>query len=163
MGGKWRLLWLALILGMLAGCAAPPEVPMEESKPQPQRTQKIAETLAFPHSAPGSMLILETMQSYSGPYWEDGSGRQVENVAGLMVCNPTSVWWTSPPLQWSRGERPCTFLSMPFRRKAAVWLWNTQGKAELGRRPKPAGSCVCNGVARSFPESSWIIWALDPA
>ena len=89
MGGKWRLLWLALILGMLAGCAAPPEVPMEESKPQPQRTQKIAETLAFPRSAPGSMLILETMQSYSGPYWEDGSGRQVENVAGLMVCNPT--------------------------------------------------------------------------
>ena len=36
MGGKWRLLWLALILGMLAGCAAPPEVPMEEEEVKPE-------------------------------------------------------------------------------------------------------------------------------
>ena len=33
--------------------------------------------------------MAEELICYNGPYWEDGSGESVDNVAGLMVYNPT--------------------------------------------------------------------------
>lgn len=45
--------------------------------------------LTFPMSATDSPLIVEKLIPYQGPFWEDGSGAYVQNVAGLMLYNPT--------------------------------------------------------------------------
>ena len=88
MGEKLRLLWLVLILGLLAGCGVPAEAHTATNRTT-QPLRKPTAGLKFPYSLPESGLIVEKLQSYSGPYWEDGSGEHVENIAGLMVFNPT--------------------------------------------------------------------------
>ena len=94
MKGKWMrrgmVLGLAAAFGSLWGCGIIPRSPSavifteasEPSKPQPV-------LLAFPYTLPNSTLVVEEIVSYHGQYWEDGSGDMVENVAGLMIYNPT--------------------------------------------------------------------------
>ncbi len=94
MKGKWlrrgMVLGLAAAFGSLCGCGMMPRSPSavvfteatEPSKPQPVQ-------LAFPHTLPDSTLVAEELVSYHGQYWEDGSGDMVEDVAGLMLYNPT--------------------------------------------------------------------------
>ena len=47
-------------------------------------------SVTFPFSFPDSPLIAEELRCFQGQYWEDGSGDHVENVAGLMLYNPTN-------------------------------------------------------------------------
>lgn len=94
MKGKWlrrgMVLGLAAAFGSLCGCGIASRSPSavvfteatEPSKPQPVQ-------LAFPHTLPDSTLVAEELVSYYGQYWEDGSGDMVEDVAGLMLYNPT--------------------------------------------------------------------------
>lgn len=94
MKGKWlrrgMVLGLAAALGSLWGCGIMPRSSSavvfteatEPSKPQPVQ-------LVFPHTLSDSTLVAEELVSYYGQYWEDGSGDMVENVAGLMLYNPT--------------------------------------------------------------------------
>ena len=85
---KWmvRMLLLSLVMGTLWGCdrTAPPAVPE-----LPIRESVVEKTLEFPVTLPESRLVAEKLMCYNGPYWEDGSGEFVENVAGLMLYNPT--------------------------------------------------------------------------
>lgn len=46
--------------------------------------------LEFPVTLSGGMLVAEELVSFQGAYWEDESGDLVENVAGLMISNPTN-------------------------------------------------------------------------
>ena len=42
---------------------------------------------ALPVKVPGTQLRIQAMVQYEGPYWEDGTGAYVSNVAALMLYN----------------------------------------------------------------------------
>lgn len=90
MDRRWRLLWLVLIVGFLTGCDVPQEVPMPTANEKIQSVRQPVTAMTFPYEIPDSALVLESLECYSGPFWEDGSGKYVENVAALMICNPTN-------------------------------------------------------------------------
>ena len=79
------------VLGVLCGCDTQVETVVpgawEEAYEKPQVTAAPAE---FPVTLSGGTLIAEELVCYQGPYWEDQSGVSVENVAGLMISNPTN-------------------------------------------------------------------------
>ena len=86
---KKRVFIAALAASLLCGCGRrdfPENIPFFESAPI---TALEANALTFPVEIPDVPLVAEELISYQGPYWEDGSGEQVENVAALMVYNPT--------------------------------------------------------------------------
>ena len=87
-----RALMLVLAaMGILCSCdtrmhnAAP--AAWEEAT---QAQEVVATPLEFPVTLSGGTLVAEELISFQGQYWEDGSGEQVENVAGLMISNPTN-------------------------------------------------------------------------
>ena len=90
---KWlrrgMVLGLAVALGGFTGCGAiahaPPAVVFSEAT----EPAKSPVQLNFPVTLPDSTLVAEELVSYHGPFWEDGSGEMVKNVAGLMLYNPT--------------------------------------------------------------------------
>lgn len=44
--------------------------------------------LAFPLPVAGTQLTAQRLSLYDGPFYEDGTGREVFSVAALEVCNP---------------------------------------------------------------------------
>ena len=83
---KRRVLALSLAMSILCGCeqtAAPVVLEL------PAREQVAVKSLEFPFTLPESRLVVEEIMCYAGPYWEDGSGEMVKDVAGLMLYNPT--------------------------------------------------------------------------
>ena len=89
---RWKRRALALslaALGLLWGCNSQNHTAAPAVWQQVDGDQVVAEPLQFPHILPDSGLVVEELQCYNGPYWEDGSGEIVDNVAGLMVYNPT--------------------------------------------------------------------------
>ncbi|MBQ3542875.1 MAG: hypothetical protein IJA45_07115 [Oscillospiraceae bacterium] len=93
MAGLERIiLWiLALILSALG--MARFFMPDEEVGPAflPAQTETIApqQTGALPERVPGTSLQIQALMQYEGPYWEDGTGEHVSNVAALMLYNPS--------------------------------------------------------------------------
>ena len=101
---------MALILAvawMLCGCAGekPTEVADFQTSPT-AATQMHPVSVSFPVILPESGLIVEELRQYQGPYWEDGSGDFVEDVAALMICNPTGrmIAFASFSLTTPEGE-----------------------------------------------------------
>ncbi len=87
-----RILVLGSILGIcvLGGCARQTAPPVKLLWTEPtEETQAKPAPLSFPVTFSDSALIAEELMAYKGPYWEDGTGDAVENVAGLMLQNPT--------------------------------------------------------------------------
>ena len=84
------VLCLALIFG-ISGCSH------REIMPAFQHTEaasamEMAHTeqpLAFPYTLPDSGMIVEDMVSYSGTFRENGKEEKAENVAALMLHNPS--------------------------------------------------------------------------
>ena len=94
MKGKWlrrgMVAGMAVILGSFGGCTpvvSPLATAATESSIKPTEIQPAF--LEFPQTLPDSALIVEEIVHYQGRYWEDGSGDMVENVAGIMLYNPT--------------------------------------------------------------------------
>ena len=83
---KCRVLALSLAMSILCGCEQTATPVVLEL---PAREQTAVESLEFPFTLPESRLVVEEIMCYTGSYWEDGSGEMVENVAGLMLYNPT--------------------------------------------------------------------------
>ena len=83
---KCRVLALSLAMSILCGCEQTATPVVLEL---PAREQAVVKSLEFPFTLPESRLVVEEIMCYAGPYWEDGSGEMVENVAGLMLYNPT--------------------------------------------------------------------------
>lgn len=84
-----RVLALLVVSCMLCGCSvhSQDETPdfVQNAVTKVTRT----EPLKFPLELESSSLVAEEIVCYEGEFWEDGSGRYVENVAGLMLYNPT--------------------------------------------------------------------------
>ena len=93
MAGLERVaLWvLALILSALG--MARYFMPDDEREPifMPAQTEPVAslQAGALPERVPGTSLQIQALMQYEGPYWEDGTGEHVSNVAALMLYNPT--------------------------------------------------------------------------
>ena len=88
MHGK-QIVALGLIVCILCGCSAstPSDAP-SFVRDAPEKKPK-TEALKFPVELEYSTLIAEKVICYQGPFWEDDSGRQVEDAAALMLYNPT--------------------------------------------------------------------------
>lgn len=84
------VLCLTLILG-ISGCSR------QEAKPTFQPSEAISamemahteKALTFPHALPDSGLIVEDLVSCSGVFRENGQDEAAENVAALMLYNPS--------------------------------------------------------------------------
>lgn len=93
MAGLGRMiLWiLALMLSALG--MARFFMPDEEVGPMflPAQTESVApqQISALPERVPGTSLQIQALMQYEGPYWEDGTGEYVSNVAALMLYNPS--------------------------------------------------------------------------
>ena len=86
---KIRVLAVVLVAGLLSGCHS--QSTTKDTlffADNPTATVQVQQ-MNFPYEIPETPLIVEKLLDYSGQYWEDGSGEPVENVAGLMVYNPT--------------------------------------------------------------------------
>lgn len=90
-GVYWTLVLALAVMGILCGCDTQIQtttpIVLEKSTEEEQVT---VTPLEFPVTLSGGTLVAEELVRYQGPYWEDGSGEQVENVAGLMISNPTN-------------------------------------------------------------------------
>ena len=67
-----------------------PDLPSEELSPAvtvPGDIEDIPEEVRFPYTVPGYDLVIEHIAPYSGPYLEDGSNREISQVAMLLVRN----------------------------------------------------------------------------
>lgn len=58
-------------------------LPVSDTYPAQQQV------LTFPLQVSGTCLIAEQLVLYEGPFWEDGSGREVANTAALLLRNPS--------------------------------------------------------------------------
>ena len=84
----WAKMVCAIVaLGFLTGCSEQ-EYSLVQYVEKVQPTQLAA--VEFPCAMAGELLMAEEVECYTGPYWEDGSGETVENIAALMVYNPTN-------------------------------------------------------------------------
>lgn len=92
MRGKWllKMISLAMILCCFSGCNGEKQELQQvtfykyEEPKQPSTPENLLPTALI-----NSSLVIEKLISYQGTYWEDMCGDYVENVAGLMVYNPT--------------------------------------------------------------------------
>ena len=99
-------LGLLAFLGSLAGCGRGEMeniVVFEKTESIPSQVD--TSPLEFPYLLPDSGLVAEEMISYDGPYWEDGSGETVENVAALMLYNPGDRMVEFAAISVKRGNK----------------------------------------------------------
>ena len=90
---RWMLLLLGLMGSMLAAAALyiSAEGTLVSGPQSPIVTESVMQNdFALPAVIPGTALLAERISSYDGPYLEDGSDREVVNVAALHVCNTAS-------------------------------------------------------------------------
>ena len=88
--GWLKIVGILALAGTLCGCTDTKAANVSPSSVNTAAaTQKHPETVQFPLTLPDSGLIAEGLRSYQGRYWEDGSGDFVEDVAALMIYNPT--------------------------------------------------------------------------
>lgn len=91
MGGRRKIALILAVAWTLCGCAGEKTTEVAAFQTNPTRATHAAPvSVAFPVTLPDSGLIAEELRLYRGAYWEDASGDFVENVAALMICNPTN-------------------------------------------------------------------------
>ena len=63
----------------------------------PAQTGTVSSTIggALPERVPGTALRIQALIQYEGPYWEDGTGEYVSNVAALVLHNTSGIGITS--------------------------------------------------------------------
>lgn len=123
MNKGWLLALGLAAMGMLCSCDAQIHTVAWE---QTVREQAVAKPLHFPLTLPESDLVAEELQCYNGPYWEDGSGEIVENVAGLMVYNPTDRLIDFASFALEQGSRRLYFFvyHLPPKSRCLVLEYN---------------------------------------
>lgn len=95
MGSRWVGLVTALCLAVLlygtSGCNRREGAPTFQPSEAASAVDVFCEVqpLTFPYTLPDSGLIVEDMISYSGTFRENGRDEAAENVAALMLYNPS--------------------------------------------------------------------------
>ena len=126
---------LMLVSFILSGCS----MDMVTENPSFARdfTTKITskEPVKFPVSLANDTLVVENILSYQGAFWEDGSGRYVENAAGLMVYNPTDQLLEFAAFAIEENEKTFYFFVHHLPPQSRCLVLEKNGK-----------SCVTEGV-----------------
>ena len=62
-------------------------------------------TIEFPYAIPGTTIVVQSVTGYDGPFLEDGTDREVVNVAALIIRNVGAAILESVQisLRWSDG------------------------------------------------------------
>lgn len=101
-----------------------PTVPETTKKPsatqQPTPTTEPVKTLSFPYQIPGTSLVIQKLDSYDGPFLEDGSDRDVSGVCALVVKNSGSKAVEYAKITLTQGERTLTFVISGLRAGAST-------------------------------------------
>lgn len=84
-----RVLALVLVSCMFCGCSVQSQTESPTFVREAVTKATKTEPLKFPLKLENSTMVAEEIVCYQGAFWEDGSGQYVENVAGLMLYNPT--------------------------------------------------------------------------
>lgn len=130
MGGRFRWRKIVLILavaGTLCGCTGEQKVAVATFQMNTtQATQISSVSVSFPVTLPDSGLIAEELRLYQGAYWEDGSGDFVENVAALMIRNPTDrmIAFASFVVDTPEGELYFFAYRLPPKSRCLVLEYN---------------------------------------
>ncbi len=106
------VLGLAVLLHCLTGCGRhdrEPAVTFETVESIPSQTTEAG--LQLPCTLPDSGLVAEELICYDGPYWEDGSGEPVQNVAALMLYNPGERMVEFAAVSLGQGDRQRYFFA----------------------------------------------------
>lgn len=106
----------------------------------------------LPFVIPGSELILETLVSYEGDFWEDGSDRYVVDVMALVVYNPRNVFIGEAELQLQQAGRILSFRITCLAPNSRVLVLEQQ---QSGYAPDPVTDCRLlrlSKEAAAFPE-----------
>lgn len=78
---------LVLYLSASGMLVAVKETVLLNAIPQKDHLSQAQSDLEFPVSVPGTTLLAQKISSYEGPFLEDGSDREVVNIAALQVYN----------------------------------------------------------------------------
>ena len=81
---------MAVILAASVICP-PYRLPASASPGETANLPEEGEQLAFPAKIECTSLTVQTMAVYDGPFYEDGSGREVTDVAALLVSNESDL------------------------------------------------------------------------
>ena len=99
-----------------------------------EEEQVTAAPVKFPVTPSGSTLVAEELVSFQGPYWEDGSGDLVENVACVMVYNPSERMVEYAALAVEQGEDMLYFFiyALPPQSRCLVMEYNRKSSGTMG-------------------------------
>lgn len=120
-------------MGVLCGCTGEkaPLTTVAHLTP-PTETQQIR-TVTFPQTLEDGTLVAEALSNYQGVFWEDGSGDAVENVAALMLFNPTDRMVEFVSVALEQGGKQLYFFAyrLPPQSRCLVLEYNRTACREL--------------------------------
>ena len=64
----------------------------------------LPQTVQLPYKIPGTTLLVHKLASYDGPYLEDGSNDEVQNVAALTVQNVGAYGLETAKITMAQGD-----------------------------------------------------------
>ena len=140
----------AMMLGILCGCAGK-QPKCAFAVEEKVTAQKDGNTLKFPYELPDSGLVVEELISYQGLFWEDKSGEAVENVAAIMLYNPTDRLIEFGSVHLKQADSTLSFFvyQLPPQSRCLI--------AEMERKnyPETGITACCTGPIRwDYPEFS---------
>lgn len=105
-----------------------PTVPETTKKPTsntpatkpPKPTTEPVKTLSFPYQIPGTSLVIQKLDSYDGPFLEDGSDRDISGVCAMVVKNAGSKAVEYAKITLTQGDRTLTFTVSGLRAGAST-------------------------------------------
>ena len=140
---KRRLAALGMVIALLlCGCDGKIHTAAPMIWEQASREQAAIKPLQFPITLPDSGLVAEELRCYTGPYLEDGSGEITEEVAGLMVYNPTDRLIEFAAFSVEQGTQRLYFFAyhLPPKSRCLVLEYNKNSC-------NPAAATACNELS----------------
>lgn len=126
--------------GTLADNAAPAVI---------AETLPVSTSISLPAAVPGTTLQIAKMSSYEGPFLEDGSDKEVVNVAALHVFNTGNQEILKACITLQYGNVPYIFYGEHLPSGETVVLLEREGKAyQVG------GFTHCSGWQETSADTS---------
>lgn len=138
---------LALCLALLFMTNMQPAEGMQVTQIQLPEASQIS--ISLPYQIPGTALVLESLAPYDGNFVEDGMGRQVSNVACIVVRNTgPAATWLQVVLETEHGTLTFTANTVPAGGMVMV--------LEKDARKYSVGSLTACGGQVVLDESTWL-------
>lgn len=85
--------------------------------------------LYFPYSVPGSDLVIEKIFSYDGPFLEDGSDKEVTNVAAITLTNTGKDYAEYAEITFHRDDTQLKFVASALEPGGSMIVLEANGNA----------------------------------